>query len=118
MLQKGGHRARFTENRPDSACGLASPNRRLLSLNVTCLSDLYATAAILWSRRSMHSGEGTSSPVSPKTLYSHICSRSAPSMSVNVGVTFAVYHGRSLSTCEPSWPFRQYHRTATAPTNH
>ena len=27
-----------------------------------------------------------------------------PACRVNVGVTFAVYHGRSRSTCAPSWP--------------
>src|SRR3954471_11216807 len=91
---------------------------QMKGMDQTCLSDLYATAAILWSKLSMHSGEGVSSPVSPKTSYSHICSRSAPSMSVNVGVTFAVYHGRSRSTWEPSWPFRQYHRTVSDPMNH
>jgi len=69
---------------------------------LTRLSDLYATADSLWSILSMHSGEGVSVPDSPKTSCSHICNRSAPSMSVNVGVTFALYQGRSLSTCEPS----------------
>src|SRR3954464_5743788 len=39
-------------------------------------------------------------------------------MSVNVGVTLSSYHGRSLSTCEPSWPFAQYHRIVSEPTNH
>src|SRR5215218_9100982 len=39
-------------------------------------------------------------------------------MSLNVCVTLAPYHGRSLSTCEPSWPTRQYHRTVSEPTNH
>src|SRR5215213_1539909 len=39
-------------------------------------------------------------------------------MSVNVGVTLPSYHGRSLSTCDPSWPTRQYHRTVSEPTNH
>ena len=68
----------------------------------TRLSDHYATADILWSSFPIRSGEGTSSPDSPKTVYSHICNRSAPSMSVNVGVTFVVYQGRSLTTWEPS----------------
>src|SRR5829696_1607925 len=39
-------------------------------------------------------------------------------MSVNVGVTFVVYHGRSLTTCEPSWPSMQYHRIVSDPMNH
>src|SRR5947209_14628963 len=39
-------------------------------------------------------------------------------MSVNVGITLPSYHGRSLSTCDPSWPFTQYHRTVSEPTNH
>ena len=53
----------------------------------TRLSDPYATAAILWSRVSMTSGEGVSVPEGPKTSYCHICNRNAPNMSVNVGVT-------------------------------
>ncbi len=53
----------------------------------TRLSDPYATAAILWSRVSMTSGEGASVPEGPKTSYCHICNRNAPNMSVNVGVT-------------------------------
>src|SRR4051812_32845602 len=39
-------------------------------------------------------------------------------MSVNVGVTFVVYQGRSLTTWEPLWPSRQYHRIVSEPTNH
>src|SRR3954452_24378324 len=39
-------------------------------------------------------------------------------MSVNVGVTFVVYQGRSFTTWEPSWPSRQYHRIVSDPTNH
>src|SRR5438067_10158100 len=39
-------------------------------------------------------------------------------MSVKVGVTLSSYHGRSLSTCDPSWPFRQYHTTVSELTNH
>lgn len=74
--------------------------KRLRAL--TCFSDPQATAASLWSRLWMHSSEGSSSSDSPKTVYSHICNRSAPSMSVKVGVTLALYHGRSLTTCEPS----------------
>mgnify|MGYP003296207255 CR=1 FL=1 len=54
---------------------------------LTRLSDPYATAAILWSRVSMTSGEGASVPEGPKTSYCHICNRNAPNMSVNVGVT-------------------------------
>ena len=58
-----------------------------LTGTVTRLSDPYATAAILWSRVSMTSGEGASVPEGPKTSYCHICNRNAPNMSVNVGVT-------------------------------
>ena len=54
---------------------------------LTRLSDPYATAAILWSRVSMTSGEGASVPEGPKTSYCHICNRNVPNMSVNVGVT-------------------------------
>jgi hypothetical protein len=64
----------------------------------TRLSGFQPTAASLWSRRRMDSGEGVFSPDSPKTSYSHICNRNAPSMSVNVGVTLSRYHGRSRST--------------------
>src|SRR3954447_26311434 len=39
-------------------------------------------------------------------------------MSVNVGVTLSSYHGRSRSTWAPSWPFTQYHRIDSEPTNH
>src|SRR3954463_48259 len=39
-------------------------------------------------------------------------------MSVNVGVTFVVYQGRSFTTWEPLWPSRQYHRIVSEPTNH
>src|SRR3954468_15953909 len=39
-------------------------------------------------------------------------------MSVNVGVTFVVYQGRSLTTWEPLWPSRQYHRIVSDPMNH
>src|SRR6185295_6228318 len=39
-------------------------------------------------------------------------------MSANVGVLFVVYHGRSLSTCEPSRPATAYHRTVRLWTNH
>src|SRR5512135_3445733 len=53
----------------------------------TRLSDPYATAAILFSRVSTTSGEGTSVPDGPKTSYCHICNRNAPNMSVNVGLT-------------------------------
>src|SRR5512135_3118434 len=66
----------------------------------------------------MHAGEGSSSSDPPKSSYSHICNRSAPSMSVNVGMIFAVYHGRSLTTCDLSWPFKQSHRIVSDPTNH
>src|SRR3954453_13841091 len=65
----------------------------------------------------MHPGEGSSAPDSPKTSYSHICSRNAPSMSVNVGVILFSYHGRSRSTCEPPWPCTLYHRIVSEPTN-
>ena len=65
---------------------------------LTRLSDIQPTADSLWSRRRMHSGEGVFSPDSPKTSYSHICKRNAPSMSVNVGVILWGYHGRSRST--------------------
>src|SRR4051812_41258362 len=39
-------------------------------------------------------------------------------MSVNVGLTFFPYHGRSRSTCDPSCPSTQYHRIVIEPTNH
>src|ERR1700710_1275387 len=39
-------------------------------------------------------------------------------MSVKVGVILFSYQGRSLSTWDPSWPFRQYHRIVSEPTNH
>src|SRR3954468_1182449 len=38
-------------------------------------------------------------------------------MSVNVGLTFLSYHGRSRSTWDPSCPFTQYHRIVSEPTN-
>src|SRR3954453_20257476 len=65
----------------------------------------------------MHPGEGSSAPDSPKTSYSHICSRNAPSMSVNVGGILFSYHGRSRSTCEPSCPCTLYHKIVSEPTN-
>jgi len=92
-------------SRPTARCG---------SFPLTRLSDSQATAAILWSRLRRHSGEAVRHRT-PKTSYSHICNRSAPSMSVNVGITFVPYHGRSLTTCEPSWPFTQYHRIVSDP---
>src|SRR3954454_12211331 len=39
-------------------------------------------------------------------------------MSVNVGLTFLSYHGRSRSTWDPSWPFTQYQRIVSEPMNH
>ena len=66
----------------------------------------------------MHSGEGAFSPVSPKISCSHICNRNAPSMSVNVGVTLVLYHGRSRWTWEPLCPSRQYHRIVSDARNH
>src|SRR3982751_6944392 len=38
-------------------------------------------------------------------------------MSVNVGLTFFPYHGRSRATWDPSCPFTQYHRIVSEPTN-
>src|SRR5262249_49451185 len=74
---------------------------------------LTQAAESLWSSLRTHSGEGVSSPVSPKISCSHICNRNAPSMSENVGVTLLLYQGRSRWTWEPSCPSRQYHRIVT-----
>ena len=71
---------------PPDRAGRVPPGG-LLWRRQTRLSDPYATAAILWSRVSMTSGEGASVPEGPKTSYCHICNRNAPNMSVNVGVT-------------------------------
>src|SRR5205807_76859 len=39
-------------------------------------------------------------------------------MSVNVGATFPLYHGRSRRTCGPYRPASAYHSTVTLNTNH
>src|ERR1019366_2538879 len=76
------------------------------------------TAAISFRRLSTISRSTAPSPASPKSLFLHSHSRSAPSMSVKVSPTVFLYHGRSLFTFSTPSRFSAYHSSTRLRLNH